>query len=213
MPTDQIQPETAVTPGVAEAGSAQAADRGPDRGPEPGPDADAVNIPAGIAAILFPGAGQVVRGEVKRGGLAALGVLMLFFGGIFIGGIDVVDSREDRIWFFGQAIVGPLAFGVDAIHQNAFKAHDQANPQGPRRSGRPDEHRVTDAAGRPVWEPLTREQIDAGMGPPNTKSVARVNEIGTLFCTIAGMLNLIIILDAFIPPVWRRQLGRSGDGS
>lgn len=191
--------------------------RHPDTPHDPGPDASSINLLAGGAALLVPGAGQVVRGELKRGVLAGVGVLFLFFAGLFIGGIDVVDSREDRVWFVGQALTGPLAFVVDTVHQSAFKAHDQANPQGPRRSGRPDEHRVRDAAGRPVWEPLTREQIDSGMGPPNVKSVGRVNEVGTLFCTIAGMLNLIIIFDAFIPPVWRRHdgtaAGESGSGS
>jgi hypothetical protein len=32
--------------------------------------------------------------------------------------------------------------------------------------------------------------------PPNVKSLGRVNELGTLFCTIAGMLNLIAVIDA-----------------
>jgi hypothetical protein len=33
-------------------------------------------------------------------------------------------------------------------------------------------------------------------GPPNSKSLAKMNEIGTLYSTIGGMLNLIAILDA-----------------
>ncbi|MEL6739871.1 MAG: DUF6677 family protein [Planctomycetota bacterium] len=186
---------------------------GPQAATDPGPEAEGLNIPAGIAALLLPGVGQAVRGEPKRGLLAGVGVLLLFFGGMLIGGIDSIDSKEDRIWFFGQALVGPIAFVVDGVHQNAFKAFDEANPSGPRRSGRPDEHRVRDAAGRPVWAPLTREQIDSGMGPPNVKSVGRINEVGTLFCTIAGMLNLIVFLDALIPPVWRRGAGEAGGGA
>ena len=39
-------------------------------------------------------------------------------------------------------------------------------------------------------------QATASDRPPNTKSLGRVNELGTLFCTLAGMLNLIAIIDA-----------------
>jgi hypothetical protein len=35
-----------------------------------------------------------------------------------------------------------------------------------------------------------------GESPPNVTSVGRVNELGTLFCTVAGFMNLICILDA-----------------
>ena len=35
-----------------------------------------------------------------------------------------------------------------------------------------------------------------GQGPASSKSLGRMNELGTLFATIAGMLNLIVIIDA-----------------
>ena len=35
--------------------------------------------------------------------------------------------------------------------------------------------------------------------PPNMRSLARINEIGTLYGILAGMLNLILIFDAFLP--------------
>lgn len=138
-----------------------------------------------LGAVVFPGLGHVLAGEVKRGIFIAAGVLGLFFGGMFIGGIDVIDSREDRVWFFGQALVGPLAFGVDWAHQNKFKVTDPATKA--VRSADPDEGR--DAKGFAV----------KGGKPPNEKSIGKVNELGTLFATIAGMLNLIVILDAGFP--------------
>lgn len=73
--------------------------------------------------MILPGLGHVVRGEPKRAICAAIGVLGMFFGGILIGGIDVIDSKEDKWWFYGQAFVGPLAFGADWYHQNQLKAH------------------------------------------------------------------------------------------
>ena len=87
------------------------------------PPSHGLNVPAGVCAMLFPGLGHLYRGEPKRGILAAIGVLGMFFGGMLIGGVDVIDSREDKWWFYGQAFVGPLAFGVDWYHQNQLKAY------------------------------------------------------------------------------------------
>ncbi len=125
---------------------------------------------AGLLAIVLPGAGHLYRGEPKRALGIAAGVLGLFFGGILIGGIDVIDSKEDRLWFAGQALVGPVAIVVDQVYQNAIKVDGQ------------------------LPEPTPGETPNA------TRSIGKVNEIGTLYATIAGMLNLIVILDAFLPP-------------
>lgn len=138
---------------------------------------------AAVLALLFPGAGHFYLGEPVRAVLIAAGILGLFFGGLLIGGIDVVDRKEDTIWFVGQALVGPVAFGVDYIHQEHMKVTDQ----GRLRSARPGETR--DSAGRAA-------PAAAGQLPPNSKSLGRMNELGTLFATIAGMLNLIVIIDA-----------------
>lgn len=138
-----------------------------------------------LAAMIFPGLGHAVAGEIKRAALIATGVLGLFFGGMFIGGIDVVDSKEDAVWFYGQALVGPLAFGVDWAHQEKFKVIDSS---GKLRSAFPDEGR----------DPMTGKAVPGGT-PPNEKSIGKVNELGTLFATLAGMLNLVVILDAGFP--------------
>lgn len=138
------------------------------------------------------------------------GVLGLFIGGLVVGGIDSVDRREDRIWFIGQALVGPVAFATDWYHQNMLKVVDNANKV---RTAWP--HEIRDPKTRSpieVRHPTTgqpMEFVDPKTGqtrlgtdkdrPPNTKSISRINEIGTLMATLAGMLNLIIILDALFP--------------
>jgi hypothetical protein len=155
-----------------------------------------------LLGFLFPGAGQMARGELQRGLYAAAGVLSLFLGGLLLGGIDAVDSREDRIWYFGQVLVGPIAIATDRFHQAALKAEDPTTGQ--IRSANPDEVRDTTGP-RPVWRPMTDAQRAAGARPPSSKSVGRVNELAMLSCTLAGMLNLIIILDALVPHRWSRQ--------
>lgn len=177
---------------------------------------------AALLAFCFPGAGHAYLGETRRAILIACGVLGLFFGGMLIGGIDVVDKKEDPVWFIGEALVGPLAFGVDYYHQHALKVHDQAgrlrsaNPFEIRnpKTGEPIEVRRRDT-GEPIdfVDPSTgqvRTGTDADR-PPNSKSVGRVNELGTLFAAIAGMLNLICIIDAaFRHNVRPRREGASG---
>jgi len=173
---------------------------------------------AGLVAAAIPGAGHLYLGEFRRGILAAVGVLGLFFGGMLLGGIDVIDRREDRWWFFGQALVGPIAFGVDWYHQTQLKAYPW-EPGDPVRADdflrarptslNPGEERVVGQItvdGRQVTVPL-RQEAQPGAGPPSSKSIGRMNELGTLFATIAGMLNLIVFLDALMPSRPPRRRG------
>lgn len=157
-----------------------------------------------IAAIALPGLGHIVRKEITRGIAAGVAILTMFFGGLFIGGIDVVDSKEDRIWYFGQILVGPIAFAADSIHQSRFKVIDPSSGQ--LRSARPGEMR----------DPNTG-RVALNASPSNTrpvvKSIGRANELGTLICTLAGMLNLIVILDAGFPSIRPGKPSRTAGGA
>lgn len=152
-----------------------------------------------LAGAILPGLGHVVCGERKRGLFAGAGVLGLFFGGMFIGGIGVVDRQAEPIWFVGQALVGPVAFGVDALHQNRYKVIDTSSRGLPiRRPAYPTEGRNPDT-GFPV----------EGGTPPYVSSIGKVREIGILYATLAGMMNLIVLLDAAIPGVRGKEKAAS----
>ncbi|MBX3365026.1 MAG: hypothetical protein KF866_09695 [Phycisphaeraceae bacterium] len=146
---------------------------------------------AGGLALVLPGAGHFYRGDRRRGVFIAIGILGLFFGGLLIGGVSVVDRRserhETRLSFIGQAFVGPTVFVVDAIHQSRFKgvAEGEARPRHPL----PGE---TIRGGR--IQPAMQ-----GESPPMRPSLGKVNEIGVLYCLLAGMLNFIAFLDALFP--------------
>lgn len=147
---------------------------------------ESLQIGAGILAAVAPGLGHVALGQVRRGLLIAGGILGLFFSGLLIGGIDAVDSRNDPWWFVGQALVGPPVFAADWANR-ALSANDP--PQ---------------AAGE-GWRDVHQ--------PSREKSIAHSNEMGMLFITIAGMLNLIAIIDAFwnAPAERRDRRGVVGD--
>lgn len=142
-----------------------------------------------VLAWVLPGLGHWYLGEKRRAMLIGAGILGLFCGGVLIGGVNAVDSKEDTIWFVGQAIVGPVALGVDAAHQNLLKVKmkDPGTGKETVRSAWPHETRGPDG-----W-PATAQ---AGQRPPSSTSLGRMNELGTLFSTIAGMLNLLVIVDA-----------------
>lgn len=161
------------------------------------------NPVAGVLAVLVPGAGHIYLGQVARGLFIGGGVLALFFGGLLIGGLSVVDSRsarlENRISFYGQAIVGPVAVAVDRLHQARFKAIDLRTGQ--PRPLNPDEVRIPpgdprNGRGFPIIAPADPAR---GEGPPYVKSQGKVHEVGLLYTVLAGMLNFIVIIDALFP--------------
>ena len=181
----------------------------PDPSPTSSPDPNApgfttgFNPVAGLAAVALPGLGHVVRGERKRGLLAGAGVAGMFVLGLLVGGVDVIDSKQDRLWFFAQAGVGPATFLVDHYHQHSLKVVAMRTVMTPRgavqvpeaRTANPDEGRASDGKPRPLAQ---------GERPPNSKSLGRVNELGTLLVALAGMMNLIVILDALFPRTWKK---------
>jgi len=86
------------------------------------------NVPlrpgAALLAWILPGLGHIAIGQRRRGWLMMIGILFLFFSGILIGGIDVVDMKQDRLWFIAQACNGPIAFIADFLNQSLLKTAD-----------------------------------------------------------------------------------------
>lgn len=180
---------------------------------------------AAVLAWVLPGLGHAYLGDLKRGLLVGGGVMFLFLGGLLVGGIDSVDSGlffsnklggmwakatgskftpekvegGDPVWFLGQIFVGPIALGVDYVHQRSFKVRDPST--GALRGAWPDESR----------DPTSGLPMARGPGstPPNVRALARVGEIGTLSCTVAGMMNLIAMIDAGFNRRRRKPGGRA----
>jgi len=138
-----------------------------------------------VAGFLVPGLGHVLRGETWRGIAIFAGVMWLWVAGLLVGGVDVIDHVDNKWWFLGQAAVGAPTFAVDIIHQKAFKHTDPVT--GERRNITPDEARA--------------QSGDPNARPPASESLAHMEEIGSLFGAIAGMMNLLCILDA----AWRSR--------
>lgn len=158
-------------------------------------DDEVLQPAAALLAWLLPGLGYVYLGDRRRAAAVGLSILGLFTGGVFIGGIDVVDRAEDKWWYVLQVLNGPVAIAADYAHQNYFKMSVTGFRGGTQR--------------------VTPPPPAPGSGPPPkySKSLARVNEAGTLYTAMAGMLNLIAVLDCLWhrPPA-RRRANAGGAG-
>lgn len=126
-------------------------------------------------AWVWPGLGHIAMGERARGMRIMAGMLLLFFGGLFIGGVDAVDRREDTLWFLAQAGCGPLAFVADAANTGLLK------------SGR---------IGTLLPAPQPYGQKIPGPRVSDRRGLAHPNEFGTLFIALAGLMNVAVMLDA-----------------
>lgn len=167
-----------------------------------------LDLPAGVAALALPGLGHFIRGERARAGGIAAGVIGLFMLGLIVGGLASVDSTSERTetritYWLGQIWVGPIAWGANQIHQSAFKLHSSPTAGGTIHIA-PGPNEVIDNGG-------LRDRQPSDPAPP-TRSVGRMHELGVLAALLAGMLNLIAILDALLPGRARRASGSEKKG-
>lgn len=132
---------------------------------------------AALLAWLIPGAGHVYLGEKARGMTVGVTIYALFLLGLLIGGIHVVDAQRSQLWFAGQLIIGPPAIAI-----NYYRASLEPTYHSQALGGRP-------------YQALPRPE---NRSESYSVSIGRTQEIGTLFTTLAGMLNLLVIIDVFL---------------
>lgn len=135
-----------------------------------------------LLGLVFPGLGHASIGDKGRGIRIAAGFLLLWFGGLLIGGADSVTFNSPphanpdavpsrRLWFLPQAGAGPIAF-VTAVAADAL---------------RPD--------GGEDGIPVTLHNRRPGVIPGST-AMGHALDFGTLYCALAGMMNVAIAIDA-----------------
>lgn len=132
-------------------------------------------VPA-VAAWLLPGLGHVLIGQTRRGLIIGSAILGLWLAGLLIGGISVIDHKpvgdgmrqRFSLWFLGQAMLSP-SLAVNLAHQQLKQVSVARFDHTPQPDDQP----------RPVFTP----------------ALGRVAEIGTLYTALAGLLNLLAIMD------------------
>jgi hypothetical protein len=126
------------------------------------------NLPAAVAAWLIPGLGHVLAGHAKRGAILFVCIGGLWTVGLFVGGISVVHARS------ADGVLRPWYLGqaliapsiaVEYIHDKRRAPTEGADPS-------PDDESI-----------------------PFEPAYGRAAEIGTLYTALAGLLNLLAIID------------------
>lgn len=128
------------------------------------------------ATWLLPGAGHWLLGRRDKAVVLFLTVMGLWVIGLWIGGVSVIDRQQDaegarsRVspWFLAQGMMG-CSWGVDYWHQGLKRVSVE-------RFGGP---------------PLPSDKPGAVYEPARGRSA----ELGTLYTAMAGMLNLLVMLE------------------
>lgn len=153
-------------------------------------DADRSNaVPAPLVALcgwLVPGLGYALIGQRARAVVAGGAIVLTFLLGLLIGGVRVVDvpgydasgSRKPVRNTNGLAVADSWALKAapfdELLNKPWYIAQTLVGP----------------INGLATWGSLS-----AAAGGHHT-STARLFDIGTLYTAVAGMLNLLVILDA-----------------
>jgi hypothetical protein len=136
-----------------------------------------------VAALgwVVPGAGYLLIRESWRGIAGGIAVVVLFVLGLLIGGVRVVDvPGYDATGSRDMVSVNRLPrWTLQASPLNAVIQKPWYIPQfmaGP----------ITLAAS--AWSVSVADEVQ--------KSRAKIGDVGTLYTAVAGMLNLILLIDA-----------------
>jgi len=117
------------------------------------------------------------------------GFLMLWIGGILIGGLGSVrqsdteaatggSSRGRNLWFYAQLGGGPIGFLGSYLHESFIIN-----------------------APKEMMIPVSQREDRVALVNRNT-AIGHAAEFGTLYCALAGLMNVAVALDA----------GRRGQG-
>lgn len=164
---------------------------------------------AALLAWLLPGAGHFYQGRRAKGLLYSLCILSLWFIGFFVGGAHVVYASKhptDHRWhYYAQVGTGLVALPalLQTRHINRFERLENGVPV-TSRDYRPRWGGFMAPPRRPVSEENT-DQVSAWYARHGAGY-----EMGTWFTMIAGLLNILVIYDAYAGPLGIPISGRKG---
>ncbi|MCS7237633.1 MAG: hypothetical protein NZ899_05105 [Thermoguttaceae bacterium] len=154
---------------------------------------------AAFLAWVFPGLGHLYQGRTHKAILFSITIMTIFVWGLFLGGsrelgwgrVVYFSMRpgDRRLWFFGQMWVGVpvLPAIIQAIRVNSGKEPLWHYFMAPPILG-PDREDPQDLA-----PPYTLDTLQ--------KRLHRFFDLGTVYTAIAGLLNILVIYDAWGGPV------------
>jgi len=130
----------------------------------------------GLTAWAIPGGGYVLLGQIRRALVVSITILLTFGTGLYIGSIGVIDPVDAKPWYIAQVMNTPAVILLG--------------------------NHVAQAANTPVMQQTGRP--DSPKSLPGYPVFGRASEMGQIYTSIAGLLNLLCIVNA----VYLAHLGR-----
>lgn len=133
---------------------------------------------------LVPGAGHLLIGQRARGLVFMVTIHGLFAMGLLIAGIKAMNPADQPIWKYTQLVAGwptLIANRLAAVQVNAEQQQmdDYGRAAAENPALNPDTYFKANPEVRPTYFP-------------------KVQDVGTVYCGIAGMLNLLVLFDLLI---------------
>jgi hypothetical protein len=156
-----------------------------------------------LAAWILPGGGYLLIGQRARGFTVGITIVALFALGLLIGGVRALEvpGWDERGWQIRLNERGYKVHPDDASYPRAGWIMKRS----PLAEIRAKPWSIAQALNGPLAMAGAAWSISAASDPdgddgdleaPGSLSHGRVNEIGVLYTAVAGMLNLLAIIDA-----------------
>ena len=123
-------------------------------------------VVVGALAWLVPGAGHFAINERRRAVVIGVAVTLTFLTGLYVGSVGVVDPIGAKPWYAAQLMNSPAVF---LVGKHVTHVNHQAEVQ----------------EAEPQQSTIVRYSV-----------YGRPNEIGQIYTSIAGLLNLLCIVNA-----------------
>ncbi len=151
-----------------------------------------------ILAWAVPGLGHFLVGEKGRGLLFATVIHGLFALGMIIGGIRAINPWDQPIWTYTQYLAGWPMLVAGRVEKDWM-------PQGPDQHGTKFDQ-LLDEYEKERPTPSDDSQIQARQAYaakmfakyPLLTYHPKVQDVGSVYCGIAGMLNLLVMFDVLL---------------
>ena len=163
---------------------------------------------AALLAWLWPGAGHIYQGRIGKGILFMVCILVTYFWGLALGNGHVVYASMKK-----PDIRYPYAFqigvGLPAMPAmlQAMAAKSGKDVLGNKLMAPPGRRRPSDRPPHPVNEQMHDELA-------TWHEIGFPFEMGTLYTMVAGLLNMLVIYDAYAGPLFtdpRKKRGEQED--
>jgi predicted RNA-binding Zn-ribbon protein involved in translation (DUF1610 family) len=164
------------------------------------PDAPSSSL-AGLLAWILPGLGHWYLGHRVRAITLMVVIALTFWTGVAIGGVkSTVDPNENRIWFLAQICAGGHTILATVWSKSMTSVVYECPHCGASLAGRPDYGAACPSCGKEIARVESAERTRLAFWPQV--------DIAIVYTGIAGLLNLLVILDAIaraeIEPLARR---------